>query len=57
LTILLKYFKNLPPDLITICRYCTFLDIYILQGSVAWCACHRVANIFQSLLVKKNSEN
>jgi len=27
--VLLKYFKNLPLDLITICRYCTFLDIYI----------------------------
>jgi len=31
---LLKYFKNLPFDLITI-DYCTFLDIYILQNNVA----------------------
>ena len=29
--ILLKYFKNLPLDLIAICRYCKFLDIYILE--------------------------
>jgi len=33
--ILLQYLKNLPLDLITIGRYCTCLDIYILQGSVA----------------------
>jgi len=29
-----KYFKNLLLDLITICRYCTFVDIYISEGSV-----------------------
>jgi len=35
LTYKIKYFKNLPLDLLFICRYCKFLDIYILQGSVA----------------------
>jgi len=30
-----KYFKNLPFDLQSVCRYCTLLDIFILQGSVA----------------------
>ena len=33
--IYVKYFKNLPLNLLSICRYCMFLDIYILQGSVA----------------------
>jgi len=33
--ILVKYFKNLPLDLLSICRYSIFLDIYILQGSIA----------------------
>jgi len=32
---LLKYIKNLSLDIITVCGYCTFMDIYILQGSVA----------------------
>jgi len=32
---LLDYYENLPLDLITICRYCMFLDIQVLQGSVA----------------------
>jgi len=30
----IKYFKNLPLDLLSISRYCMFLDIYILQGIV-----------------------
>jgi len=27
--------KNLPLDLLSTCRYCMFLNIYILQSSVA----------------------
>jgi len=30
-----KYFKNLLLDLLSICRYNMFLNIYISQGSVA----------------------
>jgi len=28
-----KYLKKLPLSFLPICRYCMFLDIYILQGS------------------------
>jgi len=35
LTFKLNTFKKLPLDLLSICRYCMFLDVYILQGSVA----------------------